>query len=305
MKQSYMGTLPWYEEMTEEECISYDRLYSEVLSNMKYFNSINFDHVAQEGLADGITRMFTGVLNTLMHVVHTFKTNTTKFYKTLKRTELVYFKESNEVTVRRIFNFDYEMMSGLEIPVPNKMTGTYKDVTTKTVNFLSSLDMETRSSLFVKQTDQLRDRVLSGEEGLDSLIQIAPEDLPILTKTFKTLNLCFVGPSSPRKRLSDVLPSKEEMKEVYNLLLNSADFQYGVQRVEANLDSSTKNLNDILAFLQKNTGTLTKRDLMDLSTVAMFYAKVFDMYGVAVQDLSRVEHNFVDILKLIRVTYNL
>jgi len=305
MKKNYMGTLPWYEEMSEEECIPYDRLYAEALSNMKYFNMINFDQVAQEGLVDGVTRMFTGVLNTLLHVVHTFKTNTTKFYKTLKRTELIYFKESNAVTIQRIFNFDYDMMASLQIPIPNKMSGTYRDVTEKIVNCLESLDMETRSSLFVIQTEKLRDRVLSGEEGTDSLVQVAPEDLPLLTKTFKTMDMSFVGPTVQRKQLRDVLPSKEEMKLVYQLLLESAKYQYGVQKVESNLDSSTKNLNDILAFLQKNTGTLTKKDLMDLSTVAMFYAKVFDMYGVAVQDLTRVEHNFVDTLKLVRTTFNL
>lgn len=305
MKHEYMGSLIWHEELNEENAVSYDRLYEEALSHMRYFNVVNFDNVGTENLMSGITRMFTGVLNTLMHIVHTFKTNTTKFYKTLKRTELVYFKESNSVTMQRIFNFDYEMMASLQIPIPNKMNGTYKDVTEKIVHCLESLDMETRSSLFVIQTEKLRDRVLSGEEGMDSLVHVAPEDLPVLTKAFKTMDMSFVGPTIQRKQLRDVLPSKEELKMVYLLLLDSAKYQYGVQKVESNLDASTKNLNDILAFLQKNTGTLTKKDLMDLSTVAMFYAKVFDMYGVAVQDLTRVEHNFVDTLKLIRTSFNL
>ncbi len=305
MDGNYMGTLPWYETMTEETCIDYERLREEALSHMRYFHLADFDKVGTESFTDGLVRMFVGVLNTIMHVIHTIKTNLFRFYRTLKRTELIYYKESNAVSIKRILNFDYVMINSLEVPIPKKMQGTYKVASENVLAFLNTLDMENRSALFVKQTATLRDRVLAGSEIESAITSVAPEDLPTLTKAFKTANDQFVGPHVNTKPMVKVIPSKEEFNQVFELLLQSAPHQYGVQKVEANLDSSTKHLTDVLHFIQKGTGTITKSDLSNLSNVAMFFAKIFDMYGVAVQDLSRVEHNFVEVMRLIRSKFNL
>lgn len=284
---------------------TFEGLYNSALQTFKTLQITNYDKVGEEGLISGLTRVFVGILNTIIHIANTFKTNIFKFYRTLKRTELVYYTESNALSIKRILNYDYGMYAGLTIPLPNKMQTSYLVATTKGHEFLTSLGMENRTKLLIKHTEDLRNAVLSSSPQEVDISSIPIEDLASISKGFESFNKCFIGPNKNTKKFMEVFASASEFNETYKLLMDATKFQYSVKAVDGALDTVTKNLTDILAFLEKNTGSVTKNDLMNLSKIAMVYAKLFDMFGLAVMDMARIEHNFVVVLQILRKAYNL
>lgn len=92
---------------------SFQELYIEGKKIKELLRTVELtDNSGQENfVVDGIVRLFSGIVNIVMHIVNTFKTNIFKFYKNLKRTELRYFHESNVASIRRILSFDYELLS--------------------------------------------------------------------------------------------------------------------------------------------------------------------------------------------------
>lgn len=299
-----MSHLPLFDTMDEETHVSFNELEQQLLADLRYLRVIDFDSVAQESFSDGLVRLFAGTVNTLMHFVHTFKTGIFRSYRTLKRTELVYYHESNSVSVRRIFDLEFSSVKSLEIPIPNKMQGTYKEVSLRGITALRAFNMLARTSALKVQVKRLRDSVL----GTGTAANIVPsdiQDLPVITASFKEFDAVMKGPSRRSVPFSEFIQNKEEFKEVDALLLDSAKYQYEVEKVATNLDTTSALMNEILTFLQKGMGTLTKEDLVSISQLMLFYAKIFDMYGLVVQDMARVEHNFVEVLKLVRKTYNL
>lgn len=305
MSTSFSGALPWHETMSESEFIEFSHIHQEALHQLKFLSIANFDNIGVEGFVDGVKRLFTGIFNIILHMVHTFKTNVFKFYKTLKRTEFVYFRESNAVSLRRVLSFDYTMLTDLEVPLPNKMGVPYVQATKLGLDCLGVLDMESRIKLLIKHTEDLRNNALGSVSHNLPITVVNPQDLLTITNSFKQFDRCFVDSPTRFKKFSTLFPTPNDLKTMCDLLDNAANYQYGVAKVNEALDTVVKNLNDILAFLDKNTGTMTKKELMDLSSTAMVYAKLFDMYGVSIQDMARIEHNFVYVIEAIRQKFNL
>ena len=266
----------------------------------------DFTKIGSEDFGNAITRFFAGIGNILFHMIHTFKTNIFKFYKTLTRTELVYYKESNELSFRRILNCDYEMVKELSVPVPHKFNSTYLIATQNILDFLDTLDLKARLNLYEKHVEDLKNKVLSSDIHSDDLIIMPIEDLPGITTKFKITNNNFNGSFVREKKFKEVFTSPTDLSATVDFLLNKgADYQYEVSSIMSSLDSIANEFDTILSFLQKNKGTMSKNQLMDLSKLTMGLAKFFDMYGVVIQDLSKVDHNTIEVLKVIRNQFNL
>lgn len=276
----------------------------EVEATLKSLEVMNFDLVGTESLTNGIVRLLAGIINTFVHIFNTFKTNTFKFYKNLKRTELVYFHESNVVSAKRIFEFDYQSLRDLQVPIAKNMGTSYLEVTSKAIATLEALNMKTRISAFCKRMKLLRDSVLGSGDVYD-LTETETTDLPNVTSSFKEFDKCMKGKFQREVPFGSVISSSEEFKQVNKLLLDSSKYQYEVASVYSDMETATTYLNDVLHFVEKQTGIITKSNLMMLSQMTLFYAKLFDMYGVVIQDLTRIEHNFVTTLGVVRKTYNL
>ena len=239
-----------------------------------------------------------------MHIVNTFKTNIFKFYKNLKRTELRYFHESNTASIRRILSFDYELLSQMQVPVPDKLGTTYYTATEAGMNCLSVMNMKERSMAFVSLVNNLKSSVLSGQTI--EIMEFGDQtDLGNIQKSFQKFNLCFTGKRTNTIDFATVFPTMEEFKNTDMLLMKSENYQYEVNEINNNLEACEARMNEILSFLNQRVGNISKQDLIVLSDTCMTLAKLFDLYGVTIQDITRLEHNFTLILKQIKRQFNL
>lgn len=288
------------------ETKSFNDLYLESKKIKNLLRTVELtDNSGQENfVVDGIVRLFSGIVNIVMHIVNTFKTNIFKFYKNLKRTELRYFHESNVASMRRILSFDYELLSQMQIPIPNKLSTTYYAATEAGMNCLSVMNMKERSMAFVSLTNNLKSSVLSGQT-IEVMEFGDQTDLGNIQKSFQKFNLCFTGRKTNTIDFSTVFPSMEEFSNTDMLLMKSENYQYEVNEINKNLEACEARMNEILSFLNQGVGNISKQDLIVLSDTCMTLAKLFDLYGVTIQDITRLEHNFTLILKQIKHQFNL
>lgn len=285
---------------------SFQELYIEGKKIKELLRTVELiDNSGQENfVVDGIVRLFSGIVNIVMHIVNTFKTNIFKFYKNLKRTELRYFHESNVASIRRILSFDYELLSQMQVPVPDKLGTTYYTATEAGMNCLSVMNMKERSMAFVSLTNNLKTSILSGQTI--EIMEFGDQtDLGNIQKSFQKFNLCFTGRKTNTIDFATVFPTMEEFKNTDMLLMKSENYQYEVNEINNNLVACEARMNEILSFLNQGVGNISKQDLIVLSDTCMTLAKLFDLYGVTIQDITRLEHNFTLILKQIKHQFNL
>ena len=303
----YGTDLIWYTYLKEDETISFIDCQMSIMHQMKSLDSIDFDIIGLEDLSSVLKRILAGIFNTFFHVLNTAKTNIFRSYKNLKRTELVYYKESNLVSYGRILNRDLALLSGLDTPIPYKMGGTYLNAITKGTSFLEILGLADKVNAFLTYSESIRNEMLSSSmsENKIATLSVIAGDLERLTKEFKAFDNCFKDKPVRFKKFIEVFPTKDEFVQCADKLLDATKYQYQVSSVHGKMEKIGENFSKIISIIDKSVITLTKEELMSLSKVTLFFAKIFDMYGVAIQDLTRLEHNYVEVLKMIRKEYNL
>lgn len=288
----------------KDSVLTFEEIGAEAFAIHKKIYYSDFDRIGQEGIFDAIKRLFIGLLNTIIHSMNTFKTNVFSFYKNLKRTELKYFHESNRVSINRILNFDYATLTSLQIPYPKGMIVDYFTATQKANICLGTMNMEERSRSFVELVRSTKDNILANRNANAVAISNSV-DLPTIVRTFQDFNRCFNNKVTTTLPFIDLFPTETSFKDTDSLLMTCTEYEYTVNSVYKNMETCTELMNEILSYLEKEMGTLTKQELLNLSDACNFLAKLLDMFGVSIQDVTRIEHNFVEVLTLVKRQYNL
>jgi hypothetical protein len=304
MQYTLATTYPDYDEIPEGDCVSFMDLEKQAERDLVYLEKYLQSMYGKEFYSpNGLTRLLAGVLNTFGHIANTFKTNLFRSYRVLKRTELIYYGEANVATLPRILNTQYELVRNLEIPVPDKMSVPYFDAADQGYGLLTLLDMKNTTNMFVKDLEEVLEKVMGATTP--TLVLRVPDRLPAIVKSFKKFDSYFKGPKKQTYPFTKMFRTMDEFRSVHRTLVGAAEFHYSVERIVSNMDKCTNLLKTILSFMEKDGAELPKETIVRLSEMAMYYAKVFDMFGVAIQDMARIEHNFVEVLKSIRKELNL
>lgn len=300
--------LPEVATMQEGICLDYKeliRVADVTTDRIRHMDTT----IGQEGLFSMITRFLSGILNTLMHVVHTFKTNIFKFYKDLKRTELRYYHESNVASVRRVLNMDYGALARMSVPIPNGMVTTYDETVEAIDKCQIAMDMTNRVASIKKFASDVHDRVLSFQsvdEGSGLLLQERVYDIDGIIKSFTVVTRNLTNKNTNQNEFSKVFPTPASLPGVDKRLLDMEHYQTEVAGVFSALEKVEEYFTNVLKFISSNQhANVSKKDLQSMSVICTVLAKLFDMYGVVSMDQHRVEHNVVETLKLIRKQYNL
>ncbi len=304
MHYTLATTYPDYDEIQNGDYVSFLELEKQAERDLVYLEKYLHCTYGKELYSpNGLTRLLAGVLNTFGHIANTFKTNLFRSYRVLKRTELVYYNEANIATLPRILNVQYDMVRNLEIPVPDKMVVPYMDAVDQGYGLLVMFDMKNTTNIFVADLEKILEKVM-GATTPDIVVHHS-DRLPAIVKSFKKFDSYFKGTKKPTYPFTKMFRSMTEFRDVHTALVRAADFHYSVERIVSNMDKSTNLLKSILSFMEKDGVELPKETIVQLSELTLYYAKVFDMFGVIIQDMARIEHNFVEVLKVVRKELNL
>lgn len=285
--------------------VAQESLYKEAL---KYHNEIlnyNFN-VANESLVTAMSRFIRNLLNVIFKIMNNFRAMTIKGFRDLKRTELEAYTDSIKFTVNRILDFSYTTLYNLDVDIPLGMIKPYKVTTTKIKDCLDSMNMLTRLNGVTTSVNSLITSLMTGTNSVIKQNSINLGELKSLEHLYKEEHNCFSSSYRKEKeKFSKVFESDHCFRDTYELLKKVVVNEYDVSKVYSTLEQLYSKFETILKMLENKEVSLTKTDLIQLSGQTTSLAKLFDMYGILIEDLQRVEHNFVCIMKEIHSTYNL
>lgn len=282
-----------------------ESLYSLALSQYNYISNYNFDY-GSEGLYQAVARFVRGILNTLFKILNNFKAIVTRGFKDLKRTELEGYIDSNKFSLSYILNVNYTNLTNLEVDVPLGMVKPYKYTLEKVNSCLEVLAMRDRTTGMLNSVNSLLTSLMSNTNTVITKNTIHTGELKSLENLYKEVIKCFNTSVRKETRVfTEVFESEHCLGDTFELLKKATKQEYEVSKVFTTLETLYSKFDQILKLIERNETTLTKEDLLHLSSCTTTLAKLFDMYGLLIHDLQRIEHNFVLVLKTIQKNFEL
>ena len=292
-------------EKEEKGNESFHTLYKKSLAQYEYIASTNFDVVGEEGIVSGIGNIIKGILNVNYKILSNFRATIMKGFRSLARTELQEFIDSNRLTVNKILTYNFSVLSDMQVDLPLNMVKPYKVTTEAIKNTLDVLNVKDRVDGILNSTDTLLSELKTNNTISIKKDTINLGELKSLEKVFQEEEKCF-DPRSKRDTVAfiEVFQSDHCLKDTYDLLTKAMTKEYEVAGVYKSLERLYGSFDEILKQVEGGA-QVSKNDLLELSGQTTTLAKLFDMYGILIHNLQRVEHNFVLVLKAIKREQNL
>ena len=293
------------EDLKEDEIFT----FQEIIEQAEYFEKLAKDLNAKlliegnESLLGVLKTILIGTADTFISLGHSFKTSIFKVFKDLKRSELRYYVESNAIRVKEILNKPYEALQDKKIPFPNKMSSTYLSTTESLIKFLDILDMKNRINALKEHAGMIIDSIILDNASFTakSIFKSVDTNIAEFSREFMKTQNHFKGIHDKDIKFSKVFKTSKELKDTHDELLRSeSKFQevssiyYTIQDIEIKFDKLIKHIN---STKEDQSNKVEKSTLEALSRYVAFIARISDMYGVAILDLHRVEHNVVEVFK--------
>lgn len=258
-------------------------------------------------LLTSMKKVLITVLDRILGVLNSLKTNFTKFSEKLKRSELKYFNESNRIYLGKVFGLDYSVISNTQLPLPEKMSVKYADASERILKFIQYSDMLNKLKSMEKQTGVLVAELFKSPDKGDAVVRSTLSTVraqsPEMSKQFTSLvQSCFKDTTIRKTKIgSKLFSSTEELASVNKLLLSGEPiFQevFSILKLIESIESWFDKLLD--GITSENPMELSKQSLKYIAGYCTDLAKLCDMYGIAVLDLHRVEHNYVMVMETLK-----
>lgn len=254
-----------------------------------------------EGLISLILRFFTKLADTIGSLLNNFRM-VYRAFRGLKRAEIHTFQEKNFATIRRVKRQSFFDLAVLPMPKPKGLTSTYLDATNALTLCLNACDMVNRSKSFVEISENILERVEVGAtvSPIIGALNGTSSEVTQITNLYGEVTKCFANNHTGTAPFKSLFRSMDEFSQVHDELDKSCSNEYDVTPVFKNLEKCSSNFEQILSTLKKQKDAdvvLNKDEIVSISDACLFMAKTFDIYGLSLQDLNRVEHNYVEVIK--------
>lgn len=254
-----------------------------------------------EGLISLILRFFTKLADTIGSLLNNFRM-VYRAFRGLKRAEIHTFQEKNFATIRRVKSQSFFDLAMLPMPKPKGLTSTYLDATNALTLCLNACDMVNRSKSFVEISENILERVEIGATvaPIIGALNGTSSEVTQITNLYGEVTKCFTNNHMGTAPFKSLFRSMDEFSQVHDELDKSCSNEYDVTPVFKNLEKCSSNFEQILNTLKKQKDAdvvLNKDEIVSMSDACLFMAKTFDTYGLSLQDLNRVEHNYVEVIK--------
>lgn len=293
-------------KLIAEGAESFDLIYNDSLSLYKEIVYRDFDVIGEEGLTNFITRALTSILNVLLRIINNIKAIIKRPFNDLQRTELHKFIDDYKASVNRILSIKYPVLTDILVPSPVGMIKPYKITSEAIVNTLDIMKMDSRVSDALVSVEEITNALMSGNTIDMRNNRVNLGDIKSFESVYKKSVSCF-NPSlrNEDKRFSEVFPSDHCLKDTFSILNKGVDYEYCVSKVFSILEKLYSKYELILKLVSEENANITKNDLISLSEQTTTLAKMFDMYGITINDLQSVEHNFVLVLHEIKRKFDI
>lgn len=251
-----------------------------------------------EGLNSSlIGRMFVSICDTFSGLLKTAASNLVNCTKSIKRSEINEFVQSNSMKMRTVDNIPYEKRIDVDVDIPANMKGTYKAA----VNALVQVYTKLSAMNSVKLADtSFRETLLALMQSSKDVDKQIESTCTIFTRIGKqalpAINLAlaqFNGKFSYKKAYQDVFLTNQEWVEVRKTLIENESRLQDVRQIGSMIESMEGTLREIAKQAESVDTVLTQKDLKNLGETAKQVALIVDAYGMAATRQMTIEHNYV------------
>lgn len=270
-------------------------------SIVRIMNADNF--VATESIYSAARNAVFGLVNIVGHLTSLFTNTLFNGWRDFKRSELNFYVHSNIATVNALYKLRYIEVEDVDVPVPQGMKGRYNTAVIGLISYFDTVNM----LKLVKAMKSVSKSVVTAikENGTlkfeDNNVNF--KKLKDIKKSFESLSTSFAndaGDDFNNRKFKDVFTDSHEMGKVIDNVIDCDKFFREVSSVYDNVEDVENNFREVANI----ASSLTSKQLDALADVARMYAETITDYATAINDLNRVQHNLVMVIKYLRSALN-
>lgn len=259
------------------------------------------DEVSTESLAGNMFgRMVVSICDTFTGLLNTFVTNVTKFHKTLKRSELKEFCQSNRMKVGVVSNSISKAIGDVKVNAPAGMNTTFvQAIETLQVIYVQLNAVETARTMqaalqetFAKLSNQdssVGKSILTNYNFIHTVIKNSKPAVLKCQKEFGSeraesvpITKAYADLSEVRKSIEMLLSMEPRLQDVHALV-----------KMAQQMEAVVKGMVDLVKTKGVAELNIANRDLANLGETAKDLALIFDSYSLAATRQMTLEHNTV------------
>lgn len=287
-------------DLSRTKTLSNQELIIACENNVNAIHSLFLTEQLIEGNESFISKLFISIGDTIFHILNNFKT-IFKAYRDFKRSELRYYIESNRIKTNVILNSNFSNIKHILVPIPQGMTTTYYRASAEVNSFLLMLNMPVRVKSvyeFVEKINiELTDTTISSSK--DFIKSVDTKELKDLF--YLITEKIFTKKQTNEIRLDNVYSNSNDLKAVIQLLLKMEEHMVGVSSMFSYMENISDTVDDIIAKLEdkNNTVHISPNSLSLLANSVRTIAVLFEKYGVMIELVNKLNHNQVEVLKVL------
>ena len=255
------------------------------------------EEISNEGIGTGLLKAFFSTVDIFGKVCNSFKTSVFKFYKSLKRSEMRYYYESNLTKVKYTEDQPFVKFMDLDVTVPTGMTGSYENATTSLNVMYKALDLMSIAYEANQAFVDIRRMITRNEKYQDKINTLRNNivnRLNVVNNQIKTVNSVFTTNNKlSSAKFKAVYASMQDFKNTRINLLNMEDYLNDTSKLINQIDEADAVLADITNYLSEDS-ELNKDFVSKLIDVVKYMATAYDYYGINVSRQMAVEHNHIN-----------
>lgn len=233
---------------------------------------------------------FSRLLDRFSRIINNTIANLKSLSVTFKRSELRFYHETHP---RELADFmrNARLDPNLYVPIPTGMRVSYRNAVETLTQLYTTLQIKTtvaalRSYIHLSDHDRLA-QTLRVAQSIDHLTQEA---------TQTALQRVFTSDHTLEVPLSQVIASRDDLKTVNAGILTFESNFNSVEGIVTQLQDIERGLDAQISNLEAQTKR-NPQEIHDLLRLVRTASVQFDMLGVLLHEMQRVEHNFVHVLK--------
>lgn len=274
--------------------LPYDGLYTEL---NKYIDNAQL-YQSNESLTTAIL----GVVDIFSRIIFTFKTNTTRFTKKLKRSEIRFYYESHITTCKLVENTNYAIVMDDVVPVPRNFNTTYLEAVNYLNNAWKLLNLKTESKKINEFLQKLLVNVARNETS--SMGYIVTE-ASVLNNTIKTIHnndtqwfsKYWNNPKNSNGIVfKNVFKSMNDFKETRIGMYKNEVYLLDAHHMLETINETENNLSSLVKMID-NTKVFSPDTLKKLATYVYHAGKAYELYGTWCTYEEMLEHNYILVSK--------
>jgi len=270
-------------------------------------------HASVESI-DAILTGLSGEVTTegLLNVLDALGDNVLKIAKSFKAlvmpgmrtSELREWFESNTLVVKRLEGMGFDRVASVDISIPQGMSKSYLETTTKTLDAYSAIDVPARVSAAVSIVDNMLSSMSKGMNAHETIVhnnaKMVIQDVKAAMPVLKQMTSCYSSKRTGEVPADKMFTSMTELKDTRMMLLANEGKLQAVQAIQANLDDMSESLELAVAFISEAIKLDDPTAYVPSKAFVRDFADYVKHIGIAVENYSNItfkhmalEHNLV------------